>query len=72
MKYICTGRIHPERTDVSFSRIELKFAGGGGAVASCDTSQITVVVEDPSLDGWISARITAEGVANLMVGALGF
>jgi len=72
MKYICTGRVHPERADVSFSRVEMKFEGGGSAVASCDASQVTVVLDAPSLDGWISAHIMAEDVANIVVGALGF
>jgi hypothetical protein len=72
MKYICTGRVHPERADVSFSRIEMKFDGDGTAVASCDASQVTVVLDVPSLDGWISAYIRAEDVANIVVGALGF
>lgn len=72
MKYICTGRVHPERADVSFSRTEMKFEGGGSAVATCDASQITVVLDAPSLDGWISAHIMAEDVANIFVGALGF
>ena len=72
MKYICTGRVHPERAGVSFGRIEMKIEGGDSAVASCDASQVTVVLEAPSLDGWISARIMAEDVANIVVGALGF
>jgi hypothetical protein len=72
MKYICTGRVHPERADVSFSRIEMKLEGGGNAVASCDASQITVLLEAPSLDGWIAAHIMAGDIASLVVGALGF
>lgn len=72
MKYICIGRVHPERADVSFSRVEMKFEGGGGAVASCDASQVTVVLDVPSLDGWISAHIMAEDVANIVIAALGF
>ncbi|MCJ7600238.1 MAG: hypothetical protein MUO63_01905 [Desulfobulbaceae bacterium] len=72
MKYICTGRVHPERADVSFSRIELKFDGEGTAVASCDASQLTVVLDVASIDGWIAAQIMADDVANIFVGALGF
>jgi hypothetical protein len=72
MKYVVTGRVHPERADVSFSRIEMRFDGGGGAVASCDASQITVVLDVPSIDGWISAQIIAADVANILVGSLGF
>jgi hypothetical protein len=72
MKFICTGRVHPERADISFSRVEMNFEGGGSAVASCDASQVTVVLDSPSLDGWISAYIMGEDVANIFVGALGF
>lgn len=72
MNYICTGRVHPERANVRFDRIEMKFEEGGSAIASCEASQITVVLDVPSLDGWIAARIKAENVANMVVGALGF
>ena len=72
MMYVCTGRVHPERADVSFSRVEMKFEEGWNAVASCAASQITVVLDDPPVDGWIAAHIMAENVANIVVGALGF
>ena len=42
-------------------------------VVSCVVSQVTVVLDDvPSVDGWTTARIMAESVANIVVGALGF
>ena len=72
MKYIVTGRVHPERADISFSRVEMGFEGGGTVVASCDASQITITLNVPSIDGWISAKIMADDVANIMVGSLGF
>ncbi len=73
MKYVCTGHVHPERADVSFSRVEMNLAGGGTAVASSDSSQITVVLNDArSVDGWISACIVATDIAKIVVGALGF
>lgn len=72
MKYIVTGRVHPERADISFSRIQLKLPGDGTATASCDASQITVLLEIPSLDGWISAIIAADDIANIIIGSLGF
>jgi len=72
MKYLCTGRVQPERADVSFSRIEMNFEGGGTAVASCDASQLTVVLDVANIDGWIAAQIMADDVANILVGALGF
>ena len=44
MHYICTGRVHPERADISFSRIEMTFGNDHKAIASCDASQVTVVL----------------------------
>jgi hypothetical protein len=72
MKYICTGRVHPERADISFSRVAMNFQGGGSAVASCDASQLTVILDSPNVDGWIAAQIMADDVANIIVGSLGF
>lgn len=72
MKYVVTGRVHPERADVWFGKIGMNLEGGGSVSASCDSSQITVVLDAPSVDGWISAQIVAEDVANILVGALGF
>lgn len=67
-----TGRVHPERADISFGRIELKIGDDGTAVTSCDASQITVALNDPTLDGWLAAKNVAEEIATIMVGALGF
>jgi hypothetical protein len=72
MKYVITGRVHPERADISFSRVEMKLGGGGSATASCDSSQITIVLDIPNLDDYVSAMIAAEDIATVMVGALGF
>ena len=72
MKYVVTGRVHPERADVSFGRVKMGFEGGGTAIASCDASQITITLNVPSIDGWISAKIMADDVANITVGSLGF
>jgi hypothetical protein len=72
MKYVVTGRVHPERADISFSRVEMGFESGGTAVASCDASQITIILNVPSIDGWISAKIMADDVANIFIGSLGF
>jgi len=44
----------------------------GQAVASCDSSQITVVLDLPKIDGWIAAMLVAEDIATIMIGALGF
>lgn len=71
-KYIITGRVHPERADISFGRIEMEMADGQSAIASCDSSQLTVTLNMPNLDGWIAAMIMAEDIASIIVGALGF
>lgn len=72
MRYFVTGRVHPERADVSFSKIVMKLQGGGSVTTICDASQITVVLDVPTIDGWISAQIVAEDAANIVIGALGF
>jgi hypothetical protein len=72
MKYIVTGRVHPERANVSFSTHSMDLDGGGIVSTSCDSSQVTVVIDIPTIDGWISAHIAAEDFANIAVGALGF
>ena len=72
MRYTVTGRVHPERADIHFSRIEWQLEGGGRAVAQCDSSQITIVLENPSVDGWISGLLIAEQLAHIVIGALGF
>ena len=71
MHYFCTGRVHPERADISFSRIEMNFGDGHTAVASCDASQVTVVLDSAAVDGWIAAQIVAADVAGIVVDALG-
>jgi hypothetical protein len=71
-KYVITGRVQPERADISFGRVEMKLDEGQSAVASCDSSQITVTLNMPKLDGWIAAMIVAEDIATIMIGALGF
>jgi hypothetical protein len=72
MNYICTGRVHPERADISFGRIEIKFGNDHKAIASCDASQVTVVLDSTAVDGWIAAHIVAADIAGIVVGALGF
>lgn len=71
-KYIITGRVHPERADISFSRTEMKLADNQSAIAICDSSQLTVILDMPKLDGWIAAMIKAEEIATIIVAALGF
>jgi hypothetical protein len=72
MRYIVTGRVHPERADIYFSRVELGVGEKGRAILSCDSSQLTVTLDGGDIDGWITARIRAEDLASMVVGALGF
>src|ERR1700733_4402702 len=72
MNYICVGRVLPERANVSFGRVEMQLDGGGKAFISCDSSQLTVVLENPKVDGFIAARLMAKDIAGIVIGALGF
>ncbi len=69
MRYVCIGRVHPERAYVSFNEIRLK---SHNVTISCDHSQLTVVIDDDNLDGWLAARIAAEDIASVFVSSLGF
>ena len=50
----------------------MAFGDQGIAQLSCDSSQLTVVLESTNIDGWISAMVDAETIASIVVGALGF
>jgi len=72
MKYIATGRVHPERADVTFGPVRWHIPARGSVAASCESSQLTVSLDLPEIDGFISAYIVAEQFAYIAVGALGF
>jgi hypothetical protein len=72
MRYVVTGRVHPERGDISFDPVEWQIPDHGRVVAQCDSSQVTVLLELTSIDGFVSAYIAAEHFAHIIVGALGF
>ncbi len=72
MRYVATGRIHPERGDIRFSPIEWKIPEHGRAVAQSDSSQVTILLDLTSIDGFVTAYIAAEHFAHIVVGALGF
>lgn len=72
MKYVATGRVQPERADIFFSKVEMGLGERGKAILSCDASQVTVVIDSPDVDGWMSAMIQAEELASVVVSALGF
>ena len=46
--------------------------GNGRAVLSCDSSQITISLDVPDVDGWITALVRAEDLSSVIVGSLGF
>ena len=47
MRYVCTGRIHPERVAAGFDHLKLASAVGWKAVVSCQWSKISVVLDFP-------------------------
>ncbi len=71
-RYVAIGRVHPERADINFSEITWDIPNEGKVTASCSASQLTVALELNHIDGWVSAKITAEHFAYIIVGALGF
>ena len=72
MKYIATGRIHPERADISFGSIAWAIPDQGKVVARCESSQVTISLDLATIDGYVSAYLAAEQLAHIAVGALGF
>ena len=72
MQYIATGRVHPERANVHFSRIEWTIPEQGRVVAQCDSSQITILLDLQNIDNAGLAYVTAEHFATLVISALGF
>lgn len=72
MRYIATGRVHPERCAVTFSRIEMSIPNGGKAYVSSDSSLLTIIIDDDDLDGRHAAVIQAEQLASLVVNVLAY
>lgn len=72
MRYIVTGRVHPERADIRFGPVQWQIPDQGRVIAQCDSSQVTVLLELTSIDGWLTAYIAAEHFAIIVIGALGF
>ncbi|UZM14597.1 hypothetical protein LZV00_01905 [Pseudomonas kielensis] len=72
MKYIITGRVQPERAEVSFSHVELNTPKGGTVAISCTASQLTVVLNEPSTEDYGTAIFEANIAASMVVGAVGF
>lgn len=72
MKYFITGRVLPERDTINISPVEFSLDGGGTALVSCNVSQITIVLDVPHLNEWLSAYKKAIDLAIIFIGALGF
>jgi|GEM_PF-1563897 len=72
MKYIATGRVHPERANVNFPAIEWNIPEKGRVVVNCDSSQISVSMDLSTIDGWATAYNVAGNFASMIIGALGF
>ena len=72
MRYVATGRVHPERADVNIPRHSWVGSDGHQIILTCDSSQLTVVLEDPPVDGFVAAFFMAKQWAQTATAALGF
>jgi hypothetical protein len=72
MRYVVTGRVQPERASVRIPPIEWQVPDQGRVVVQCDSSQITVLLDLTSTDGWVTAYVQAEHFASMVISALGF
>lgn len=73
MRYVATGRVHPERADVTMLP-PIVWTGSDGfkITLSCESSQLTVVLDDPPVDGFVAAFLEAKQWARAAVSALSF
>src|SRR5690348_8940104 len=71
MRYVVTGRIHPERADIGFGG-KWRFADDHSITATCESSQLCVVVDGPKIDGHVTAFVNAEHIAEMFASALGY
>jgi hypothetical protein len=71
MKYIATGRVHPERACVRFDKVVWQHDDSMISV-ECGASQLLVVIEDPRVNDYRSAHGTAEHIAQTLLSVLGF
>jgi hypothetical protein len=72
MRYIVTGRAHPERANISFELVNVSISATEFISAKCESSQLSVVVNVDAVDGTTSAFVTAEHFAQTVVSSLGF
>lgn len=71
MRFIVTGRVHPERAEVCFST-KVWTSTDGVVTVSCDSSQVTVVIEHQKVTDSITAFLLAQHIAQAIVSVLGF
>ena len=72
MRYVIIGRIHPERADVSFAPHTWERDTGESVTVGCESSQVVVQANLPSVEDYVTAFITAEQVVQAVVSAFGF
>lgn len=72
MRYVMTGRIQPERADVSFPPHTWERDTGESVTVGCESSQVVVRANLPGIADHVTAFITAEQVVQAVVSAFGF
>lgn len=72
MKFTAVGRVHPERADIFFSKITWQSESSGSVSIACESSQLCVSLDDSRIDGYVTAFVTAEHIAQTVVSSLGY
>lgn len=72
VKYFVTGRVHPERADINFGRLEVGTIESSRIVARCESSQLSLLLEGPEINGYVTAFLAAEHFARTVVSIIGF
>jgi hypothetical protein len=72
MRYVITGRVLPERAAAFFSQVRWETGAGSYVTASCDASELCVVIDNPHVADPATAKILAEDYAHIVVASLGF
>ena len=72
MRYVATGRVHPERANVNTGRFSWTSQDGYEITLTCEASQLTVVLENAPVDGYVAAFLMAKHWAQAAVSALGY
>ena len=71
MKYFISGKVLPERAAVQFSEIAMDMKQHGYLKITCDAGQLNAIFDTPIKD-IVSAKLTVEHNAQMIVSALGF